>query len=153
METCTSGSEGRRSNARSLPGLVARWNPRPDSARTILGSGPFTISVRRRIERGAFRVLWSPLHRPAARRIAGLSSPVADEVADRLSGPATGCLLVYAVAESTPAGVAGEPADEKATTLAFHVVTPMSTAPADGALSAWGVRSCGDLLAVTTDGA
>ncbi|TDC02210.1 hypothetical protein E1091_01220 [Micromonospora fluostatini] len=110
---------------------------RPDGARTIRGSGPFTISVRRRTESGAFRFISTPQHRQAARRIAGLSSPVADNVADRLSGPATGCLLVYAVAEAAPDGGTGGPADEKATTLAFHMVTPMSTAPADGALSAW----------------
>jgi hypothetical protein len=135
-----------------ITAMIFPEHPRPDSARTILGSGPFTISVRRRTERGPFRVLSSPLHRPAARRIAGLSSPIADEVADRLSEPATGCLLVYAVAESAPAGAIGGPVDDKATTLAFHMVTPMSTAPADGELGAWGVRSSGDPSAVTTDG-
>ncbi|MEU4420976.1 Z1 domain-containing protein [Actinoplanes sp. NPDC024001] len=138
---------------------IARWvivfpeNSRPGSARAILGAGPFSISVRQRTERGPFRVLSSPLHRAAARRIAGLFSPVADEVAARLSGPATGCLVVYAVAENPPAGVAGDPADERSTTLAFHLVTPMSTAPADGALTAWGVRSPDDPSAVTTDSA
>lgn len=140
-------------------GQLARWvivfpqRPSPDSARTILGGGPFTISVRRRTEPGPFRVLSSATHRAAARRIAGLSSPIADEAADGLGGPATGCLLVYAVAESAPAGVAGGPADEKTTTLAFHMVTPMSTAPADGALSAWDVRSPSNPSAVTTEGA
>ncbi|MEO3773983.1 tetratricopeptide repeat protein [Micromonospora sp. B9E7] len=138
---------------------LARWvivfpeNARADSARTILGSGPFRISVRRRTDRGPFRVMSTPLHRAAARRIAGFSSQVADSAADRLSGPATGCLLVYAVAEAVPDGVAGGPADEKTTTLAFHMVTPVSTAPADGVLSAWSVRSPGDPSAVTTDGA
>ncbi|WP_328383529.1 sel1 repeat family protein [Micromonospora zamorensis] len=138
---------------------LGRWvivfpeHPRPDSARTILGTGPFSISVRRRTERGPFKVISTPLHRAAARRIAGLSSPVADGIADRFSGPATGCLLVYAIAESAPAGVAGGAADEKTTTLAFHMATPMSTAPADGALSAWGVRSPDDPSAVTTDDA
>ncbi|MBQ1012504.1 tetratricopeptide repeat protein, partial [Micromonospora sp. M51] len=138
---------------------LGRWvivfpeHPRPDSARTILGNGPFSISVRRRTERGPFRVISTPLHRATARRIAGLSSPVADGIADRFSGPATGCLLVYAIEESAPAGVAGGAADEKTTTLAFHMATPMSTAPADGTHSAWDVRSPDDASAVTTDDA
>ncbi|WP_433727536.1 Z1 domain-containing protein [Actinoplanes sp. CA-051413] len=145
---------------RSLTGRqLARWviifpeHPRSDSGWTILGHGPITLWARRRTEDGQFWVMSDPMHQAAARRIAGLSSPVADEVADRLSGPATGCLLVYAVAENPPAEAAGGPADEKATTLAFHMVTPMSTAPADGALSAWGVRSPGEPAAVTIDGA
>jgi hypothetical protein len=118
------------------------------SRRTIGGQGPFSIFTRQRSRGGvgALRVASEERHRNAARRIAGLAigevpTDIDDAEATRLhhlAGPAPGAMIVYPTTVSKE--IPGEPGgaiDPEVVTVAFHMVTPTSTAPRNGKLILW----------------
>jgi hypothetical protein len=123
---------------------LARWlvllphQSRNNSRRTLLGHGPFSIFERRRTNTGALSAISEPRHRNAAARIAGLATAYADPEADRLSLPATGAVILYPSLEKKDLiGVEGGPIDPGSIALAFHMITPMSSAPRDKDLIKW----------------
>ncbi|MBM2617042.1 Z1 domain-containing protein [Actinoplanes sp. LDG1-06] len=127
----------------------------------IMGHGPFDVFQRIWTpNRGSLRVISEFRHRNAAHRIAGLSTSVADPAADALHQSATGSVLLYPVAEkddiesSRSAKAAEESPSDIPTgriTLAFHMVTPMSTMPLNGRLIKWQARDSRKPTALVVD--
>jgi hypothetical protein len=141
---------------RSLtPEQLARWvvmfpyQVSDKSLRTIRGQGPFSIFRRVRTTTGSLRAISESRHRNAANRIAGLNTSVVDPEADRLYAPATGALIVYpAVADDVPDA---KSVDDGLVTLAFHLVTPMSTMPLNGKLIKWQTEDSVNRSAIVVD--
>ncbi|MCM4084232.1 Z1 domain-containing protein [Paractinoplanes hotanensis] len=113
--------------------------------RKIMDHGPFSVFPRQRtMSRGSLRVVSEYRHRNAASRIVGISGSAPDPVADSLHGPATGAMVVYPVLEK-------HDTQEVGVTLAFHMVTPMSTTPLNGNLIKWQARDSHNPNALVVD--
>ncbi|RZU51204.1 Z1 domain-containing protein [Krasilnikovia cinnamomea] len=121
------------------------------TAQKILGHGPFSIFQRAwTSSKGSLRAVSESRHRNAANRIAGLSTPVPDPTADGLHGPATGALIMYPAVRDKDE-FDGGPVPDNRITMAFHLVTPMSTMPLNGKLIKWQTRNSSDPTAVVVD--
>jgi len=135
------------------------------SLRTIDGVGPFSIFNRKRTGTGALAVASEGRHRNAAYRIAGLPIPATepgrppkeiwDPEADRLRtllGEATGAMVLYptTVADPLPGATDG-PIEPESLTMAFHMITPSTTAPTDGRLTLWRTKDSSKPQAVVVD--
>ncbi|MFV2083415.1 Z1 domain-containing protein [Micromonospora sp. LOL_021] len=117
----------------------------------VMSHGPFSIFKRAWTpSKGSLRAVSESRHRNAANRIAGISTPVPDPAADSLNKPGTGALIMYPSVEDTSRYV-DKPAPDDQITLAFHLVTPMSTMPLNGKLIKWQTRSSRDPMAVVVD--
>lgn len=144
------------------PQQLAQWvvyvpyQTRATTRRTINGQGPYSIFSRARSSTGALKVASEGRHRGAAERIAGIRPLDADDdrwaPVQELAEPAKGVLIVYPTTESkvVPGTEAGPIAPELVT-IAFHMVTPMSTAPKDGKLIKWVTRDGGNPRAVVVN--
>jgi hypothetical protein len=132
-----------------LPFMSTGRNPQ----QKILEQGPFSVFLRARTAGGgSLRAVSESRHRNAANRIAGLMTPVPDPTADRLHDAATGALILYPSVPNKDAFEANPIADNQIT-LAFHLVTPMSTMPLNGKLIKWQSRNSNDPTAVVVDAA
>ncbi|MBW6440021.1 Z1 domain-containing protein [Actinoplanes hulinensis] len=117
----------------------------------ILGHGPFSIFQRAwTASKGSLRVASESRHRNAANRIAGLPTPVADPTADRLHQPGTGAVIVYPSVEKK-SELDEYPYPDDRITLAFHLVTPLSTMPLSGRLIKWQTRDNSNPTAVVVN--
>ncbi|GIG91123.1 Z1 domain-containing protein [Plantactinospora endophytica] len=121
------------------------------TTQNIMGHGPFSIFQRAwTVSKGSLRVVSESRHRNAANRIAGLATPVPDLAADKLAEPATGALIMYpSVRDKHEYG--DRPIPDDRITLAFHLVTPLSTTPVNGKLIKWQTRNSNDPTAVVVD--
>ncbi|MEV0606589.1 Z1 domain-containing protein [Polymorphospora rubra] len=121
------------------------------TAQQILGHGPFSIFQRAWTStKGSLRAISESRHRNAANRIVGLPTPVLDATADQLHEPASGALIIYPSVEKKDA-LGDNPVPDDQITMAFHLVTPMSTMPLNGKLIKWQTRNSGDPTAVVVD--
>jgi hypothetical protein len=143
---------------------LARWivlmpqQTRAASRRTISGFGPFSIFERARTGTGAFSAISESRHRNAGRRIAGIVTSdtdlpysLVDPAADQLCQPATAAVLLYPIVNRHALNdQEGMPIDIGQLTLGFSMLTPLSSASADGKLIKW-VASSSDESAITVD--
>jgi hypothetical protein len=107
---------------------------------------------RQRTSTDALQVISESRHRNAAQRIAGISTERADPNADALATGRTGAIILYPVIEPrTLDGHPDSPIDPGRVTIAFHMVTPLSTAPSDGKLIKWVAVDSSNPRAVVVD--
>lgn len=122
-----------------------------DTNQKILGHGPFTVVQRTwTVSKGSVRAVSETRHRNAANRIAGLSTTVADPAADQLHEPVTGAVIIYPSVENKKT-FGEDPVPDDRITMAFHLVTPMSTMPLNGKLIKWQTLNNNDPTAVVVD--
>jgi hypothetical protein len=128
---------------------------KPETKRTILDHGPFTIFPRTRTPTGSFRVISEYPHRHAAFRIAGIDPGTEDPAADALAAGETAAIIVYPVVEGTATlgGTAGDVIDPDKVTIGFHIITPFSAAPTDGKLIKWRTVDSTNPNAIVVDAA
>ncbi|MCG5451012.1 Z1 domain-containing protein [Micromonospora hortensis] len=127
------------------PDQLARWvvlvpqQTRSTTRRVVAGHGPFSVFERQRTSSGAsFRVFSEDRHRNAATRIAGVDTSIPDPGADALRGEATGSIILYPTVERDNLdGNQNEVISSEKITIGFHLVTPLSAAPAGGKLMHW----------------
>ncbi|MGC4862798.1 Z1 domain-containing protein [Micromonospora sp. DT41] len=119
------------------------------SLRTIHDQGPFSIFRRVRTSTGSLRAVSESRHRNAASRIAGLGTPVPDPEADRLYAPATGAMIVYPNVEADVPDARS--VNDGLVTMAFQLVTPVSSMPTSGKLIKWQTRNSADESAIVVD--
>ena len=140
------------------PDQLTRWvvlcpyQSRDNTRRMLMGHGPFSIFERKRTGTGAFGVFSEARHRNAAYRIAGITDAQEDPEADALTAPATAAIIVYpSIEPGTLGGREGDEIDPTTVTLGFHIITPFSSAPADGKLIKWVTIDSGNPRAVAVE--
>ncbi|MGC4761396.1 Z1 domain-containing protein [Micromonospora sp. DT46] len=133
-------------------GDISRWAiifPQQASAlseRRILGCGPMSIFVRKRLREDYFSVISEERHRYPVEAIKRGSGMIGDPFADDLVRPRTGAILVYPVVPRNAdgsallAGQSGDDIDPGKVTMAFHLVAPSTATGKDSKLVTFTTR-------------